>query len=122
MKKIFIAHSSSFDFQNDLYEPIKKSFNSVEYEFLFPQDTNVGFEKVTREKVQECDLVIAEVSFPSIGEGIVLGWADSKDIPVICIYKKDSNPSGTLQYLAKSMVEYTDTEDMLNQIKEALIS
>jgi hypothetical protein len=121
MKKIFIAHSSSFNFQNDLYDPIKKSFDSGEYEFIFTQDINVGLEQVTRERVQECDLVIAEVSFPSIGEGIVLGWADSKDIPVICIYKQDSSPSGTLKYLAKVMSEYTDTEDMLNKIKEALM-
>jgi len=40
-----------------------------------------------RGMVEEADLVIAEVSFPSLGAGIELQIAEHKRIPVILIYK-----------------------------------
>ncbi|MGE0083591.1 MAG: nucleoside 2-deoxyribosyltransferase [Desulfococcaceae bacterium] len=34
-----------------------------------------------------CDLVVAEVSVPSLGVGYELGWAAALDKPVLCLYR-----------------------------------
>jgi hypothetical protein len=45
-----------------------------------------------RDMVLEADLVIADVTFPSIGVGIELGLAASQDIPIVLTYCCDLAP------------------------------
>ncbi|MDX9786096.1 MAG: nucleoside 2-deoxyribosyltransferase [Desulfobacterales bacterium] len=35
----------------------------------------------------DCDLVVAEVSIPSLGVGYELGWATALQKPVLCLYR-----------------------------------
>jgi hypothetical protein len=64
--------------------------------------------------------VIAEVSFPATGQGIELGWADSFSVPVICLYKKGTKPSGSLKVITKTIVSYTDSTDLVHKIEYLL--
>ena len=82
--KIFIAHASSYDYKNELYLLIRKSYLNNEHEIILPIEN--GREVITKEMIKSCDLVIAEVSYPSTGMGIELGWADIFKIPIYCIY------------------------------------
>lgn len=70
--KIFVAHSSMFDFINKLYIPLWGSRLNTLHDIFLPQEN--GHEEVTKELIKSCDLVIAEVSMPSTGAGIELGW------------------------------------------------
>ncbi|OPY69103.1 MAG: Nucleoside 2-deoxyribosyltransferase [Syntrophorhabdus sp. PtaU1.Bin002] len=40
-----------------------------------------------------CDLVVAEVSVPSLGVGYELGWATALNKPVLCLYRTISGRS-----------------------------
>lgn len=85
--KICVTHSTQWDFINKLYHPIKNSELYMHHDIFFPHDEatkNVN----TKDIIKQSDLVIAEVSLPSVGQGIELGWADFVETPILCIYQK----------------------------------
>jgi hypothetical protein len=73
--KIYVSHSTSFDFKEELYKPIRSSdLNSI-HEIILPhEDSNEQFKTLDLFKSGGCKLIIAEVSYPSTGQGIELGW------------------------------------------------
>jgi len=113
--KIYISHSSNFDYINKIYNPIKTSNLMLSNEFFFPHDTHENGIK-TKDIIRDFDLVIAEVSLPTTGQGIELGWADYCDVPILCIYEKGSKISSSIRFLTDNVIEYNDTEDMLKKI------
>ncbi len=117
--KIYIAHASNFDFKNDLYEPIRRSSLSKEYSFCLPHDSSNKLFN-TKELLEKCNLVIAEVSYPSTGMGIELGWANVFKVPIVCFYKKGTKPSNSLKIVTNLILEYRDSDDLISKIKEAI--
>jgi len=117
---IYISHSRGFDFQNELYDPIKSSELVDRHTFIFPHDTEEGFN--TKELFQNkgCDLVIVEVSYPATGVGIELGWADLLNIPIVCIHKDGVQPSDSLHAVSKRFMMYTSKENMIEDITSLL--
>ena len=117
--KIYISHSTNFDFKKDLYQPIKKvGFN---YDFIFPHDKNAKqhyLKKLFSSK--KCNLIIADVSSPSTGQGIELGWANFYKIPIICIYKQGSNYSKSLTSISKKFIKYKDGEDLVKKLNKII--
>jgi hypothetical protein len=119
--KIYIAHSRNFDFQKELYNPIRNSPISKEHTFIFPHEES-GEPFNSKELFQKgCDLIIAEVSHPSTSIGIELGWADMLNVPIVCIYKKGSEISSSLKTVAKIFLEYSDMEGLINKVREAVL-
>ncbi len=118
--KIYVAHSRNFNFQNELYDPIKNSSLIANHTFIFPhEEKNESFN--SKELFQNgCDLVIAEVSYPATGLGIELGWADIMEIPIVCIYKKDSKVSGSLRVITNTLLEYSDSSDLIAKITQEI--
>ena len=64
--------------------------------------------------------MIAEVSRPSIGVGIELGWADSAKIPIICMYNEGTKPSVSLKAISTIFVQYLGAKDMIEKIGTAI--
>lgn len=119
--KIYVAHSKNYDYQNELYIPIRQSSLNNEYEFILPhENSETPFNSRDLLKNHGCDIVLAEVSFPATGQGIELGWADAYEIPIVCIYKQGSKISGSLKVVTQEFVEYTDPHDMINKIETLL--
>ncbi|MFA5947248.1 MAG: hypothetical protein WC813_04490 [Patescibacteria group bacterium] len=116
---IYIAHSVSFDYQQDLYEPLKKSALAKEHTFVFPHDGAEEFDS-KRLLLGDCDLVIAEVSYPATGVGIELGWADVFEVPIICISKSGTKVAGSLRAVSKTFIEYSTSEELVSKIAENL--
>lgn len=115
--KIYVSHSRSFDFVKELYEPLQKSALAVIHQFILPH--NQGWETYPSKKLfsdNACDLILAEASFPSTGQGIELGWADTEGIKIICAYKEGSKVSGSLRFLTKDFLVYKDTDDLVHQL------
>ena len=75
---------------------------------------------MSKEIIKDSDLFIAEVSFPSTGLGIELGWADSFHKPIICIYSKGSQPSASLKTISRNFIEYLDKTDMIDKLDKAI--
>ena len=117
--KIYIGHSTDFNYEEDLYNPLKSNKLSEEHELVFPHESEEFFN--SREFLrEECDLVIAEVSKASTGLGIELGWASLFEIPVICIFKSGSDPSGSLKAVTDQFLEYSSRKEMLAKLEDKL--
>ena len=113
--KIYVSHSSNFDYINKLYNPIKSSNLMASNVFFFPHDKHENGIK-TKDIIGDFDLVIAEVSLPATGQGIELGWADYCNVPILCIYEKSAKISSALRFITNNIIEYNDIDDMLNKI------
>lgn len=116
--KIYLAHSTHFPFQEKLYQPIKNSILAREHEFYFPHEHEVT--EVTRELIKDCDLVIADVSVPSHGVGIEMGWADTAQVPIMSMAEEGSSVSAAVAVVAKQHFSYQSSEDMLEQLTKLL--
>ncbi len=115
LKKIYIAHSTYFDFKKELYEPMKKLKG---FELILPHEKSKT--KNSKETIKKCAAVIAEVSHPSHGVGIELGWADGYGIPIILIFRKGHEVSPSLRIISDKCLEYTRIEDILPLLAEIL--
>jgi nucleoside 2-deoxyribosyltransferase len=116
--KIYVAHSSEFDFNTKLYAPLRESALNSEYEIHLPQEN--GRETITKELIQGCDVVICDVSMPSTGAGIEMGWANAFGVPVICIYETGSKVSSATSYVTAQVLEYEGREDLIEKLTLAL--
>lgn len=117
--KIYIGHSTSFDYKEKLYQPVKNSKLAEKHEIIFPHESEGLFDS-KKFFEEECDLIVAEVSQASTGLGIELGWADEKGISILCVHRKGSDPSSALEAVTEDVVEY-ETEENLVELLETLI-
>ncbi len=116
--KLYISHASNFDYTNELYSPLRAAFVG-EYELVLPHETNTAGVS-TKAVIPECDVVVAEVSYPSTGQGIELGWASAANIRIVAIYKKGTKPSSAVNFLTTDIVEYDSKDELVSNIKRLL--
>jgi hypothetical protein len=119
--KIYVSHSSKIDYKKDLYDPLRNSELAKDNEFLFPHERSLDLFP-TRKLFSKrgCDLVFAEVTFPSHGQGVELGWAYDEGIRIIMASKPQSQLSVVLPELCKEMFTYTDAEDLIAKLSKYL--
>jgi len=118
--KIYIAHSRSFDFKKELYEPIRQSSLNNKHTFVLPHETSDEPFNSKDYFKNEADLMIAEVSESAIGLGIELGWADIYEVPIICIYRSGSKVSSSLKVVSKNFVEYSNSKELISEIERVI--
>lgn len=118
--KIYVAHTRDSDFQNELYKPIKESPLSKEHTFVLPHEMSAGSFKSKDLFKTDCDLVIAEVSYPATGLGIELGWADMLNVPIACIYHKGSKLSNSLKAVTQNFFEYENSTELIEGIEKTI--
>ena len=118
---VFVSHSTEYDYQKELYDPIRKSDLSQNYTILMPFETqNMPYEVKPFFKSGKCDVLIAECSHPSIGIGMEIGWANMAGIKIVCIYKKSTLASAALKMVSDYFLEYEDQKDLISQMERAL--
>ncbi|MFC1721559.1 hypothetical protein ACFL0Z_01450 [Patescibacteria group bacterium] len=118
--KIYISHSKDFDFQNELYQPIRTSALNTDHEITLPHEDSNSRHFNSKEYLPQCDLMIAEVSYPTTGTGIELGWADAFEIPIICLHKKDVKPPGSTRVVCKKFIEYDSAKELIDKISSEI--
>jgi hypothetical protein len=114
--KIYVCHSSVFDYKKDLYKPIRKSILNKKYEFVLPHEISDNPFN-SKDIISECDLIISETSFPSTSMGIELGWANKENKRILFIYKKGIKISKSLQNISSDFIEYLDTKDLIKKLE-----
>lgn len=120
--KIYIGHASSLDFRENLYSWLEGSKLDEKHEIVLPhKESDELFD--SREFLEnKCDLFVAEVSEPSTGLGIELGWADIYDVPVVCIYREGEKFSGSIEAITDRVIGYSSPEEIpdliLKQIED----
>jgi len=117
--KIYVTHSSSFDYKKELYLPLRKSELNNLHEITLPHEFSMK-QFNSKEYLKGCDLVLAEASYPSEGQKIELGWASSYKVPIICLYKKGKKISDSLKTISNVFIEYKSSEDMIQKLTDYL--
>lgn len=117
--KIYIAHSSGYDFIKNLYQPIKNSKLWETYEFILPHD-NRDYHPDSKKEIQDSKVIIAEISHPSTGAGIEIGWADSDNKPIIFIHNHTYNPPAYFNTMTPYVIKYNKPDEIPNLIKQVL--
>ena len=117
--KIFVAHATEFPEKEAFYKAIRAAEFNKNHEIVLPQENGEQI-PAPREVIQSHDLIIAEVSTPSNGVGIELGWADVAGIPIICIFREGAKFSGALKNVCNKYLMYTSWENMIEDIDKAL--
>ncbi len=116
--KLYLSHASSFDNQTELYDLLKKAL-AGDHDLYLPHDLeNDG--KNSKQIITSSDFVLAEVSYPSTGQGIELGWAEAAGVPIVCFYKEGMHPSNALQHLTSTIFPYTTPEELITKLAQYL--
>jgi len=113
--QIYFGHSSKSNYEEELYDPIRESRIYSLHTIIFPHNTE---RKNTKDTLQNCDLFIAEVSSPSTGLGIELGWANIFEKKIICVYKQGTIISQSLKEISNTFIEYTNAQDLIHKIEK----
>jgi hypothetical protein len=119
LMNIYVSHSSGYDYKNELYKPIKESELANIHRFFLPHEPE-NIDMDAKDELKKTDVLVAETSLPSTGQGIELGQANVGGVPIICFFKTGSKPSGSLRFVTNTIIEYTDTHDLLAKLQTEL--
>lgn len=117
--KIYIAHSRGFDFEKELYRPIRADDELEQENIILPHE-EVDASKNTREFYKRLDLVIAEASYPATGLGIELGWAYDDGVPIAVLHRSNANVSHSLYAVTQEFYKYHDCNEIPAIIKDII--
>lgn len=117
---IYVSHAGSYDYKSELYEPIKKSELYGAHHFFLPHESQNADATSAKDALKRTDLLVAEVSLPSTGQGIELGLAHAAAVPIVCFYKAGAQPSNSLRFITDEIIEYSDMADLLLKLKQRL--
>jgi hypothetical protein len=119
--RIYLAHSTSFDYKKELYEPIRKSKLNKVHEIIMPHENSDDlFNSKDFLKKDSKNIIVAEISYPSIGLGIELGWANALGNKIICIHKKEAKLSNSVKAVTKNIIVYEKVDDLIEKLNETL--
>lgn len=120
--KIYLGHSKQLNFIEELYKPIKESRSVSSHEIIFPHESGHETFLNSLEVIPDCDLMIAEVSFPSTGLGIELGFAHSMSVPIVCLYRQGAKVPDSLKTVCGEYIEYMNSEDLIDKLVQKIIT
>jgi hypothetical protein len=116
---IYISHCGSYDYENKLYKPIKESSLATIHHFFLPHEPqNIDTDAVI--ELKHTDVLVAEASFPSTGQGIELAQAKAANVPIVCFYMADTKPSSSLRFVTDRIIEYIDMPDLFVKLQAEL--
>ena len=75
------------------------------------------------DRLKQADLVFAEVTVPSLGVGYEIGYADSHNKRVICVYDKNVTPKITTMLRGNNrlkIIPYTNINEIINNLENIL--
>ncbi len=118
--KIYVSHSRNYNYRKELYDPLRNSVLNREHEIILPHEydtTQIDSKELLR---RGCDIMIADVTFPSIGVGMEIAYADDSGVPIICVFRKGSAPSSSLRKVTQRFIEYETIEGLISDIEKLL--
>lgn len=86
-------------------------------EVLFPHEAQEEVQ-LTKDAISVCDLVLVEVSIPSSGSGIELGWANAAGKPIIAFHQGGSEPSPAIKFVTREIHVYVTEEHIIEVLKK----
>lgn len=117
--KIYVCHATAFDYTANLYQPLRNSCLWQEHQWFLPHAASF-LPHHSKDIIADSDLIVAEVSYPSTGMGIEIGWADIMKLPIVFMHKNDARVSTSLQLISKHFIVYANSNDMLDKLESFL--
>lgn len=114
--KIYFAHATGVDYENDFYAPLRTDEFLKQYELILPHE-GLKHKNNSREFYDEIDVMIAEVSSPSTGMGIELGWAYDAGVPIYAFCREGAKMSGAVYAVTNNVIKYMDSDDFVRKVK-----
>lgn len=113
-RRWFVSHPSGGTQHTPTFFSAISSFADKDggIEIIFPHEDESGV-TMTREAIESAELVLVEVSIPSTGSGIELGWANAIGKPIIAFHQGGTKPSPSIRFVAKEIHVYVTEEDIL---------
>ncbi len=126
--KAFISYSYVNKAEFKLFDIKLRNFLAKElqinsYSFVFDYKEKTNYKSLMNaalKKIDDSDLLIAELSYKSIGIGIEVGYAKAKNKKIIYIHKKGTEVSTTVSGVCDIRIEYEDIEDLFIKMKEVI--
>lgn len=118
--KIYVGHSSSLNYKENLYHNLRNSDLNKEHTIILPHENPEEQFNSKNYLKNKCDVFIAEVSKASTGLGIEIGWADLFKVPIICIHREGSKPSSSIPQITDNIKSYQDSREMVEVIEESI--
>ncbi len=105
--KIYLSHSRVFDYHIKIYAPLMASSFWETHEFILPHAAS--YDPINRkESIEACDLLIAEISYPSTGSGIEIGWAHAAGVRIMALHRNNAKPSSSIKIVTDEIFAYDD--------------
>lgn len=73
---VYISHSGAYDYENELYKPVRESELSQVYHFFLPHEPE-NIDVDAKDELKRTDMLVAEASLSSTGQGIELAQAQA---------------------------------------------
>ena len=71
--------------------------------------------------IKECDMVIAEISVPSIGVGYEIAYAESLNKKIICLCDEKTNASAMIAGNKNiELIKYSNEKELLNKLEKRI--
>ena len=128
--QVYISGALTMFNRKHWYEEIGRLVDSLGYYAYVPHlhidsKKNVKSKEIYETDMRELEnsvLVIADVSYPSLGVGAELERSNQKEIPVLLIYEKDRLASDFVQGMPAVIEEiiYPDSDYALRKMKDFL--
>ena len=101
MKQWFISHPSSGHENTPVFYSAINDFAAEhsKVKMILPHGRDQKIHH-TKEDIESSDLIVAEVSIPSTGSGIELGWANAAGKPIIAFHQGTQVISPSVQFVA----------------------
>ena len=74
----------------------------------------------TKGAIYNSDLIVAEVSLPSTGGGIELGWASTAGVPIVAFCRTGSKYSSSIEYVTCEIIEYGGPTDFIDKLQRVV--
>lgn len=106
-----------------------KKYGKVLTEHVANPDLSTSGEDMTPQEIyerdrkwlEECDIVFAEISLPSLGVGYEIAYAEKLGKKVICMYEQNKNVSGMIRGNKNfEMITYTKVDELLEEIRKSV--
>ena len=128
MKKAYLAMSFSdrnkFDDEIDQLHKTLTKYNIQLLVFVdkycFNENQEKEMMKTAFDEIDNSDFLIAELTKKSIGVGIEIGYAYSKQKPIIYLRRKDAAYSTTAAGCSSHIIEYENKIDLAEKIEFTL--
>ena len=117
--RIYVAHPTGIDYENEIYRPLRKDSFFLEHELILPHEDGADIGNL-RDDYEKYDIAIAECSEPSIGVGIELGWFYDDRKPIYCFVKSGLRLSNAVTLIVKEVIEYDSEQDFVEKVKSII--